>query len=85
MEIGISSACFYPDIVLEDSISIMKSLGFKTGELFINTISECNEDYILKIKEEIIKNKFNIRSVHFFQLCMNLSYLIIIKEEDKML
>ncbi|MDO4535009.1 MAG: sugar phosphate isomerase/epimerase [Clostridium perfringens] len=66
MEIGISSACFYPDMVLEDSISIMKNLGFNTGELFINTVSECNEDYILKVKEETIKNKFNIRSVHFF-------------------
>ncbi len=66
MEIGISSACFYPDMVLEDSIPIMKRLGFNIGELFINTVSECNEDYILKIKEETIKNKFNIRSVHFF-------------------
>ena len=66
MEVGISSACFYPDMVLENSISVMKDLGFNTGELFINTVSECDEDYILKIKEEIIKNKFDIRSVHFF-------------------
>lgn len=66
MEIGISSACFYPDIQLEDSISIMKNLNFSTGELFINTISECEEDYILKIKEKTLENEFNIKSVHFF-------------------
>ena len=66
MDIGISSACFYPDMVLEDSIKVMKDLGFNIGELFINTISECEENYILRIKEECLKNKFNIRSVHFF-------------------
>ncbi len=66
MEIGISSACFYPDMELENSIYIMKNLGFNTGELFINTISECDLNFILKMKEESLKNKFNIRSVHFF-------------------
>lgn len=66
MDIGISSACFYPDMVLEESISVIKNLGFNTGELFINTVSECDLDFILKIKEESLKNKFNIRSVHFF-------------------
>lgn len=66
MNIGISSACFYPDIILEGSISVMKKLGFNIGELFINTVSECDLDFILKIKEESVKNKFDIRSVHFF-------------------
>lgn len=66
MEIGISSACFYPDGLLEDSIKIMKDLGFDSGELFANTPSECDEGFILNLKEEAEKQKFNIRSFHFF-------------------
>lgn len=66
MEIGISSACFYPDGLLEDSIKDMKRLGFKSGELFANTPSECDEGFILKLKEEAEKYEFNIRSFHFF-------------------
>lgn len=66
MDIGISSACFYPDIYLENSVGLMKELGFNMGELFLNTPSEFNDDFIDILIEEKEKNKFTINSVHGF-------------------
>lgn len=66
MDIGLSSACFYPSLKLEDSIGFMKNLGFSSGEIFINTFSELENDFLSIIKEEKEKYKFNVHSVHFF-------------------
>ena len=66
MEVGISSACFYPDFELEKSFEIMKELDFNTGELFLNTYYEYSDDFVKKLIEEKEKNNFNIKSVHFF-------------------
>ena len=38
MDIGLSSACFYPDLHTENSIGKMKELGFNHGEIFLNTM-----------------------------------------------
>ncbi len=46
MEIGMSSACLYPKVPIEESISVMKSLGFNVGEIFLNTYSEYDENFI---------------------------------------
>ena len=85
MEVGISSACFYPDFELEKSFKIMKKLGYDTGELFLNTYYEYSDDFVKKLIEEKEKNNFNVKSVHFFHLCMNLIYLINMREEEKIL
>lgn len=66
MDIGISSACFYPDGLLEDSIKVMKGLGFNSGEIFANTPSECDESFILQLREEAQRYEFDIKSFHFF-------------------
>lgn len=65
MEIGLSSACFYP-IGVEESIGLMKNIGFNTGEVFLNTESEYDEQFINKLVEEKNKNDFFINSVHAF-------------------
>ena len=66
MKIGISSACFYPDVLTEDSIKLMKNIGFDVGEVFLNTYSEYKDDFIEKLKEEKDKNNFYINSIHAF-------------------
>lgn len=66
MKVGISSACFYPDFDLEKSIKVMKDLDFNIGELFLNTYCEYRDDFLKKLIEEKEKNKFKIKSVHFF-------------------
>lgn len=66
MKIGISSACFYPVVNTEDSIKLMKKLGFEFGELFINAPSEYEENFLEILKEEKQKYKFDIISLHAF-------------------
>ncbi|QGU94251.1 TIM barrel protein [Clostridium bovifaecis] len=66
MDIGISSACFYPNINLEDSIKLMKSLGFNKGEVFFNCPSEFTKEFSERLLEESEKSRFIINSVHAF-------------------
>ncbi|KOA18221.1 fructoselysine 3-epimerase [Clostridium homopropionicum DSM 5847] len=66
MEIGISSACFYPHVNLEETIALMKGLGFHKGELFLNCPSEFEENFIEKLNEEKIKHEYSINSIHAF-------------------
>ncbi|MCM8709776.1 sugar phosphate isomerase/epimerase [Clostridium sp. SYSU_GA19001] len=64
MEIGLSSASFYPEVNTEDSIKLMASLGFTGGEIFLNTPSEYEEGFIDKLVEETLKYNFNVHSIH---------------------
>ncbi|MBU3161286.1 sugar phosphate isomerase/epimerase [Clostridium frigoris] len=68
MDIGLSSACFYPKLNTEHSIHTMKELGFNFGEIFLNTQSEYNEEFIraLLVKKELYE--FNVNSVHAFSV-----------------
>lgn len=66
MKIGLSSASFYPYVDTEKSISLMKNLGFHCGEIFLNSMSEYEEDFANLILEESLKNDFEINSVHGF-------------------
>ena len=64
-EIGVSSACFYP-LETEKSLEEAGKCGFKNVELFINSHSEIEDDFVDILLA--IKNKYalNIVSVHPF-------------------
>ncbi|MBZ9688983.1 sugar phosphate isomerase/epimerase [Clostridium estertheticum] len=66
MDIGLSSACFYPDLHTENSIEKMKELGFNHGEIFLNTVSEYEEEFIKILLEKKESCEFNVNSVHAF-------------------
>ncbi|MFA9398012.1 MAG: sugar phosphate isomerase/epimerase family protein [Clostridiaceae bacterium] len=66
MDIGISSANFYPEVETENSIKLMKKLGINLGEVFLNTYSEYDLDFIEILNEERLKYDFNVYSVHSF-------------------
>lgn len=66
MEIGLSSASFYPNVKTEDSIELMKKLGFESGEIFLNSPSEYEENFIKGLLEERNKYAFRVYSVHSF-------------------
>jgi len=66
MDIGLSSACFYPDVYTENSIGKMKELGFNSGEIFLNTHSECEEEFLKLLLEKKELYEFNVNSVHAF-------------------
>lgn len=66
MQIGLSSASFYPDINTEDTIELMKKIGFDCGEIFLNCTSEYEKGFIDKLVEKKNKCGFNVISVHCF-------------------
>lgn len=64
MKIGLSSASFYPDMDTENTIKLMSELGFNSGEIFLNTPSEYEEEFIKKLLEETNKYNFKVYSIH---------------------
>ncbi|MBU3127077.1 sugar phosphate isomerase/epimerase [Clostridium sp. FP2] len=66
MDIGLSSACFYPDLHTENSIVKMKELGFDHGEIFLNTWSEYSQEFVKVLLEKKEFYEFNVNSVHAF-------------------
>lgn len=66
MDVGLSSAVFYPYIETEDSINLISKMGFKCAEVFLNSATEYEEDFIKKLIEEKEKHNLKINSVHSF-------------------
>lgn len=66
MDIGISTACFYPEVLTEDSIKIIAGLGFKTIEVFLETKSEYEGDYCKGLRANVDRYGLNVHSVHSF-------------------
>lgn len=65
MNIGISTACLYPEL-LEDSLSMLLEKGIKTFEIFINTDSELKEQYLKELNTKIQINGAEVVSLHPF-------------------
>lgn len=68
MDIGISTACFYPEILTENTIKIIAELGFKTVEIFLETASEYEKDYCKNLRNIVDEYGLNVHSVHSFAM-----------------
>ncbi|MFY9175799.1 MAG: sugar phosphate isomerase/epimerase [Caldicoprobacterales bacterium] len=64
MEVGISTASFYPDALIEESIPLIKELGAKKIEVFLGSFSEYQEDFCRKLKDIIDQHELTVYSVH---------------------
>ncbi len=65
MEIGISLACFYPEHP-EKVVFTASDMGFNICELFLNTYSEMDNDYIRSFSKNCEKYGLEIYSIHPF-------------------
>ena len=66
MRIGISTASFYPDITTEESLEVMKKLGFNICEAFLESDYETSSGYALSLLEKSKNLDIEIYSVHAF-------------------
>jgi sugar phosphate isomerase/epimerase len=66
MKIGISTANFYPDTNTEDTIDKIKKLGFPIVEIFLNSETEYEPDFIEKLKDNLNRNNIEVYSIHGF-------------------
>lgn len=63
MQLGISTACFYPQPI-EEAIKRTISLGFHTIEVFFNTESEYDISFLDQLKELTEQSGIQINSIH---------------------
>lgn len=64
MDIGISTAIFYPDVLTENAVELLAAQGFRTGEVFANSFFEFTPEYALELRERADRVNFRITSVH---------------------
>ncbi len=65
MQTGISTGCFYP-MLTEDSIHTLTSLGFRLFEIFFNSFSELEPDYLDRLRQFLERHKGRVVSIHPF-------------------
>ena len=74
MPIGISTACFYPNLT-EKSVEFLGKNGVKNIEIFLNSQSETNVRFLSKVKRLADSYGMNIIAVHSY-FCSYEPYLI---------
>lgn len=65
MDVGISTACFYP-LLTEDALDQVLEQGAKTVEIFFNTYCELKHPFIDEIDSRLKNAGARIRSIHPF-------------------
>lgn len=68
MKVGISSACFYPYINTEDTLSIIRDTGSSLCEVFLEADCEFEEDYLVDLGKRAGLLGLEIYSVHPFSV-----------------
>ena len=69
MEIGISTACFYPSPV-EENLDRLAGLGVSCAEIFFNTFCEMRPPFTEVLRERLERNHLRLVSVHPFTSLM---------------
>ncbi|HZJ57973.1 MAG TPA: sugar phosphate isomerase/epimerase [Clostridia bacterium] len=64
MDVGISTASFYPDALTEQSIPLIRGLGAEKIEVFLGSFSEYEEDFCNRLRDIIDENGLSVYSVH---------------------
>lgn len=65
MALGISTACLYP-MVMEDSLQALIDLGFQEFEIFINTYSEMEPEFLAMLEKKLKAGGSRVKSLHPF-------------------
>lgn len=74
MKIGISSASLYPEL-LEDSLRMVGENGIKKTEVFVNTVSEIEPNFISELRA--IKANYGIDIVSFHPFTSGLEHYLL--------
>lgn len=69
MEVGISTACFYP-APLEENLDRVAANGATCAELFFNTFCELRPPFLEILRQRLKKNRLRLVSVHPFTSLM---------------
>ena len=65
MKIGVSTGCLYPELT-ENCVRELLAEGFDLFEIFFNTFSELEPDYLRKLNFMLNEKNAGVRSIHPF-------------------
>ncbi len=66
MDINVSTACFYPELLTEEAVKVIAGMGIRKIEVFLETMSEYEADYCRELSETISEEGLEVYSVHSF-------------------
>lgn len=66
MDVNISTACFYPELLTEEAVKVIADMGVKRVEVFLETMSEYELDYCKNLLRIIKEKDIEVYSVHSF-------------------
>lgn len=69
MEVGISTACFYP-LPVEENLDRIAEMGGTCAEIFFNTFGEMREPFTNILRDRLAQNSTRLVSVHPFTSLM---------------
>lgn len=70
MKIGLSTANYFPEYNTEDMIDIYGALGVDSVEVFLNTYSEMEDDFIAMVRDKCEHHGIKVNSVHVMSAVM---------------
>ncbi len=65
MRLGISTACLYP-MEPEKALPVLAEMDFRLFEIFLNTFSELNSEYLAGLKKTVDEKGAAVKSIHPF-------------------
>lgn len=68
MIIGMSTACFFPNIYNEQAVEEIGNMHIENMEVFFSTLSEYKKSYVQELKQRSIDQNINIYSIHALSL-----------------
>ncbi|SNX54853.1 sugar phosphate isomerase/epimerase [Thermoanaerobacterium sp. RBIITD] len=64
MNVGISTASFYPEYLTEETVPLIGNMGIKTVEVFLESYSEYDEEFCKEMKDVLDKYDIKVNSIH---------------------
>ncbi len=64
MDVGLSTASFYPDYLTEEAIRLIGNMGIRKTEVFLGSYSEYSREFCQSLIDDLIKYEIDVHSVH---------------------
>lgn len=68
MRFGLSTACFFPDIYIEDAIDVIGSMNIDTMEVFFSCLDEYRPAFVSELNARAQAQGISVYSIHAFSL-----------------
>lgn len=68
MIIGMSTACFFPNVYTEQTIELMAKMGVRHVEVFFCCLSEYKKSFVKELKKRLLDHGMEVYSIHALSL-----------------